>query len=156
MAVVDWRLRKRSRRGGGGFSLIETLVAVSIFAIAIVAVIEGLAASSRAQIWVERENRAVMLAQNILEEIEYAGDLEVGTDQGRFEDEDSDYSWSSEVVETPDEGLYQVTVVVSWNEGEAEREFQLTTYVRQSATEGLATPYGESGTTSYGTMSSTQ
>ena len=125
------RNRNRRRNRGHAFSLLETLVAVTIFGVAIVALIEGIAASSRTQAWIESENRAVMLAQNILEEIEYARDLRVGVESGQFQDLDSRYYWSSEILETDLEELYEVRVTVRWMEGDAERDFQLVTYLRE-------------------------
>jgi general secretion pathway protein I len=123
-------------RGGcdhrGAFSLLETLVAVTIFSVAIVAIIETIAANSRAQAWIESESHAVVLAQNIMEEMEYAGGLRTGTDGGDFEGDDSRYSWSSEVLETEPQGLFEVHVSVNWTEGEAQRDFQLVTYMRQT------------------------
>ncbi|KPL08778.1 hypothetical protein AMJ85_07905 [candidate division BRC1 bacterium SM23_51] len=124
------KLETRGRKTGGGFSLLETLVAVTIFSIAIVALIEGIAASTRAQAWIESENRAIMFAQNILEEIEYVSDLRAATDTGEFPDENGRFSWSSQVLETDLEGLYEVHVVISWMEGQAERAFELVTYLR--------------------------
>jgi len=112
------------------FSLLETLAAVTIFSVAIVAIIEGIAANTRTQAWIEDESRAAMLAQNILEEIDYVGNLRVGSDSGDFQDEDSRYSWSSEILQSDLEGLLEVRVTVSWTEGEAMRDFQLVTYLR--------------------------
>jgi len=121
------------------FSLLETLVAVTIFSVAIVAIIEGIAASTRTQAWIESQSRATMLAQNVMEEIEYVGELLVGSDSGQFADEDSRYNWSSEVLESDQEGLYEVHVVVSWTEGEAQRDFQLVTYFRKTDSETTTT-----------------
>ena len=92
--------------------------------------IEGIAASTRTQAWIESENRAIMFAQNILEEIEYVSDLRAATDAGEFPDENGRFSWSSQVLETELEGLYEVHIVISWMEGQAERTFELATYLR--------------------------
>jgi len=114
------------------FSLLETLVAVAIFTIAIAAIIEGIAASTRIQISTESESRAAMLAQNVMEEIEYAGSLRLESDNGEFGGEDSRYSWATEVLQTDQEGLYEVRVVVGWTESGADRDFRLVTYLRKS------------------------
>jgi type II secretion system protein I len=121
------------------FSLLETLVAVAIFAIAIVAIIEGIAANSRTQAWIESESRAVMLAQNTMEEVEYVGDLRVGSDSGNYEGDDSRYGWTSEVLDGGQDGLYEVRVTVNWSEGEAQRDFRLVTYMRKTDSETSTT-----------------
>lgn len=118
--------RGRSR----AFSLIEVVASVAIFSIAIVALIEGIAQSTRTQAWVESQARAAMLAQNIMEEIEYAGELTEKMDGGEFEQEDSRYQWVSEILESPYEGLFEVRVTIVWMEGDAQRDFQLVTYMR--------------------------
>lgn len=114
-----------------GFSLLETLVAVTIFSIAIVSIIEGIASSSRRQSWIESENRAAMLAQNVMAELEHIGEYTVGVDGGQFEGQDARFSWMSEVLEAEYEGLYEIHVVISWSDGGAQRDFSLVTYVRE-------------------------
>jgi general secretion pathway protein I len=115
----------------GGFSLLETLVAVTIFAIAIVAIIETIANNSRTQMWVEDESRAAVLAQNIMEEIEYVAEQRVGTDNGQFEGDDSRFAWMTDTLATENPDLFEVHVLISWKEGEAERDYRLVTYMRQ-------------------------
>jgi len=139
---MAWRVtvRKTQRlRNRRGFSLLETLVAVAIFSVAIVAIIEGIAANSRAQAWIESESHAAVLAQNVMEEIEYVRDLRVGSDGGDFEGDDSRYSWTSEILDGETAGLYEVRVTVNWSEGEAARDFQLVTYLHKSDTEDTST-----------------
>jgi len=125
-----------------GFSLLETLVAVAIFSIAIVALIEAIAGNTRMQSWYESQGRAVALAQNVLEEIEYVGNLQVGTDGGDFDGTYTGYSWSSEILDCDTPNLCEVHVTITWTEGEARRDYQLVTYLRKNDSEtsvGLAT-----------------
>ena len=131
--------RNRAQGRAGAFSLLEMLVAVTIFSIAIVAIIEGIATSSRGQIWIEDQSRAVMLAQNIMEEMEYVGEYRLGNDSGQFEGDDSRYSWATEIVDGEEQGLFEVRVAVSWMEGEAQRDFQLITYVHDTSNETTTT-----------------
>ena len=113
---------------------------MAIFSIAIVALIEGIAQSTRTQAWVEGQARAIMLAQNIMEEIQYVGELMEATDSGTFEDEDNRYQWITEIVESEYEGLYEVRVTIAWTEGDTERDFQLVTYMRPREDYELAGP----------------
>lgn len=131
--LVRLRTRRRS------FSLIETLAAVAIFSVAVVALIEGIAGSSRAQAWIENQSRALMLAQNVMEEVEYVGELKVGVDSGEFDEEDSGFTWTTEIAETEIEGLYEVHVVVAWMEGQAQRDVELVTYMRERVVEEYET-----------------
>ncbi|MCX8036845.1 MAG: type II secretion system minor pseudopilin GspI [Candidatus Sumerlaeia bacterium] len=119
----------RSAPVTSAFSLLETLVAVAIFSIAVVALIEAIAGNTRNQAWMESQSRGLMLAQNIIEEIEYVGDLRVGSDSGEFP-EDPRFSWSSDIQSTDLDGLFEVRVTVSWTEGQAQRDISLTTYMR--------------------------
>ena len=119
--------------------MIETLVAVAIFSIAIVAVIEGMATNSRNQVLIENESKALMLAQNIIEEIEYVGDHRVGTDGGEFDGENSGFEWASETTDTDYPDLFEVRVTVSWKELETQREVQLVTYLRSTESETSST-----------------
>jgi len=121
------------------FSLIETLVAVAIFSIAIVAVIEGMATSSRNQALIENESKALMLAQNIMEEIEYVGDHHVGSDGGEFDGENAGFEWTCETTDTDYPGLFEVRVTVSWKEIETQRDVQLVTYLRTTENETTST-----------------
>ena len=142
-----------SRPVGRGFSLLETLVAVAIFSIAVVGIIEGIAASSRRQGWIEGESRAGMLAQNIMAELEHIGEYTVGTESGQFDGADALYTWTSEVAETDLEGLYEVRVIVAWGEGGAQRDFQLVTLLREQLYDEFL-DYSETGANAFSTTRS--
>lgn len=103
------------RRGVRGFSLIEVLAALTIFSFAIVALIDGLGMSLRHWRLAEEKTKALMLAENVMEEILYSGDLSPGEDEGQYEEPDDNYSWSSTIDETEVQGLYEVRVEVAWS-----------------------------------------
>src|SRR5690242_19246788 len=91
-------LRKRGRRG---FTLVEVLTALVIFSVAIVAFLQGMGDSLSHQNDLMSRERASMLAQNIMEEIQADGDLEENDNEGQFEGVDAGYHWES-VVESTD------------------------------------------------------
>ncbi len=124
-----WPRSGRSASADSAFSLLETLVAVAIFSIAVVALIEAIAGNTRNQAWMESQSRGLMLAQNIIEEIEYVGDIRVGSDGGEFP-EDPRFSWSSDIQSTDLDGLFEVRVTVAWTEGQAQRDISFVTYMR--------------------------
>lgn len=126
------RLTRPSRRGG--FSLIEVLTALIIFSIAVVAFVQSMGSSIRIQSTLVSEQRASMLAENILEEIKYTGDLAEDEARGEFEGADLAYRWTTSVRETDIAGLMQVDVVVSWSDGPGQRDYRLRTLMLQPLT----------------------
>ena len=128
----------RNRRAG--FSLIEIMTALAIFSIAAVGIIEGMGVGIRIQGDLVFQQRAAMLAENILEEIKYVGEFEEGTQQGEFEESDAGFAWQTVVSETGIETLVEVTVIISWADGMRSRDFQLATMM---STVGEALPDGE-------------
>lgn len=118
-----WFLRRRSR----GFTLVEVLSALLIFSVAIVALIRSLGDSTAMQSSMIDRARAADLAENILEEIKYTGEIEIGSEEGEFEGGDATFSWKTEITETETPGLVQVAATVSWKEG----EYVLTTLMKE-------------------------
>ncbi|OPZ22703.1 MAG: Bacterial type II secretion system protein I [candidate division BRC1 bacterium ADurb.BinA364] len=124
-------MSRRTRHGIGrrrtGFSLIETLAALFIFGIALVGLIQGIAAALGQWRQAEETTKALMLAENVMEEILYNTELAVGQDGGQYDPPDDRYSWSSTVDTAEIEGLYRITVSVTWGADERQRNVTLTT-----------------------------
>jgi prepilin-type N-terminal cleavage/methylation domain-containing protein len=104
-------MRRRSARDGG-FSLLESLLAILILGVGIVGILEGVTAALRTSKDAERHTVAVLLASGRLEEIRAEGLLTEGE-----RDVDPDgippaYSLRETVARTPTDGLYEVTVTV--------------------------------------------
>lgn len=116
-------MRARRQRG---FSLVEVLTALVIFSVAIVAFIQGMGASTAIQADLIWEQRAAMLAENVMEEIRYTNDLEEGANEGEFEG-DAQYHWASLIEPTDIEGLMSVTVTITWHDGRREANYSLST-----------------------------
>ena len=119
-------------RRAPGFTLIETLVAVSVLAIALTVILQLFSGGLRSARTSEDYTRGVFHAREKMEEI-LLTDLEPGVAEGEWEDS---YRWQSAVdlLETPEEDqvtlpfdTYSVSVTVSWGAEERQREFQLTT-----------------------------
>ena len=121
----------RTRRGG--FTLVEVLTALIIFAVAIIAFIQSMGVSVSIQSDLVSEQRAAMLTENILEEIKTVGALEVGEEYGQFEGVDAAFQWRTVIVETDIEFLMEVNAAVSWNGGHGMRDYILTTRMLQPA-----------------------
>ena len=117
----------RSRRA---FTLMEVLLALALFSIAILGIVEGIAVQVRTERLAVETTRAVMLAQNIIEEIRYTGDLTVQSRSGEFTGEDIGFAWQYEMKESDVPGLWQIVVVVSWAAGQ--QDFRLETAVAEA------------------------
>ena len=101
-----------------GFSLVEVLAALVIFGVAIVGFMRAMGESTRIQADLLNMQRALVLAQNVMEEMRYSGVFEIGEEEGEFEGEDAMYHWRTVVEENPDfEGLLDLSVVIYWNDG---------------------------------------
>lgn len=116
---------RRARRSG--FTLIEVLVALIIFTIAIFALMQGLTETLAIESSLGDRQRALMLAENILEEIKYSGEFEEGEEEGEFDGDAAGFKWATNVVETDTLGLMEVTITVRWPEHGNEKEVILST-----------------------------
>jgi general secretion pathway protein I len=110
--------RRRARRG---FTLIEVLVAFTILAVAMVAVIQAFSTGLRGLSAAEATATAVMHARAKLDEVGVIIALEPGEHEGAFDD---GFAWHAvvrphEVAEELATGVstYEVEVTVSWDEG---------------------------------------
>ena len=120
---------RRFRNPRMGFSLIETLAAVAIFGVTIVALIQGIAMALSTWRVAEDQTNALMLADNVLQEIVYNGNFTAGEDGAQYEAPDDRFSWASKIAETDFDDLFAITVSVSWNgkNADSDRAVMLTT-----------------------------
>lgn len=119
------------------FTLLEVMIAISILAIALVALFGSQSRSLSQATEAHFNNVAPMLAYLKLAEIQ-SGLVPLENDEGEFLDDFSDYSWKIEVsdallqsfetLENLKEPLQQVTLTVSW--GETIFTYSLTHYER--------------------------
>ena len=119
------------RRGQGGFSLLEIVVALVILSFSLVTLYQATANATRNVRRGERYAYATLLAQSLLAEHPAvpAGGLDVG---GAVED----FRWRLNAAPVPDAGpqeadppLHVLTVVVGWDGDSAGREVRLVTVV---------------------------
>lgn len=121
--IERWKGRGRA----SGFSLVEVLAALTIFSIAVIAFLQGMAESVSIQAGLISIQRASMLAENILEEIEYTRTIEAGRQSGEFEGADAAYQWETNITETDIDALMEVVVTIAWNDGRGIRDYRLAT-----------------------------
>lgn len=117
----------RGRHSGArGFTLVETIAALLIFSVAIIGLLSSMGETTAAQSGMVDRARAADLAENVLEEIRYTGEVEPGTKDGEFDGANTGFSWATEIEATEVANLYVVTATITWPSG----EYELSTLMR--------------------------
>jgi general secretion pathway protein I len=116
--------------GQSGFTLLEIMIALAIIAVAFVSLL-GLRNSD---IVMHDRARAVIqataLAQQRLGDTVVGPFPELGSTEGRFDEENARYAWRQDVSPTPFEFAREVRVSVTWSPQQEER-VDLVRYVFQ-------------------------
>jgi type II secretion system protein I len=127
-----------SRRGLGktlnsrdGLSLLETIVALAILTIGIASVLHVFSTSIAATKEAESYSTAAMLANQVALGLESQTSVDTGQDSGAFDDETA-FSWSTDVEDADDNGLMRTTVTITWNAGNNPRSYDMVVYLKQS------------------------
>ena len=123
------RTRYRTRRGSQGFTLVESLTAIAILAIALTALFQNYSSGLRAVRVIDNYTNASILAQSIMAET-MASSKEPRSRRGRT----GDFSWKVAALpanKAPQGDakvkpflLYRITVQVSWSKN---RKIELNT-----------------------------
>ena len=114
-----------------GFSLLEVLLALTIFGIAFVGIIEGITVHLRAESLAEDTTRAAILAQNVLEDIRCEENFIPRTESGEYSHENLGFKWEYELDETETDNLYKVTIIISFHDGRRLRKYQLESFIAE-------------------------
>lgn len=113
-----------------GFTLLEIIISMGLITIALLAILRLQAQSLNLQSEVQFTTIAHYLAQDRLSRIHSENRLETGTFSGDFGEDYPYFRYREEVEEIPDlENLFKVKVSVFLDEGKAENEFFVTTYL---------------------------
>lgn len=123
---------RRRRSALRGFSLLETIAAILLLAIAVAALMRVASASLSLTDKLGQTARADMLAQGKLDALGIAEPLVPGEREGAF---DRDYRWHLRIAAWRDDALppdsvlllYQVELRVSWGDARRPRELTYTT-----------------------------
>ena len=121
-------------RRDGGFTLLEVMVAMSIIAIALTAVLGSQSQSVSLASEAKFSTTAALLAQNKMAETEWGNRLDLSSDSGDFGDDFPDYNWevnvedvSMDLPENVSNHLKEMKVTISWGE-EGVYRYQLKAY----------------------------
>ena len=119
------------RRSAHGFSLVEMIAALVFFSVGVLALMEVFARCLRSTSTTIGYAHAVCLAQEQIEETIAEGSLFAQTDSGDFAPSFPRHTWTREIRATEQSGLYELEVVVSWDERGRARKYMLTTLVAE-------------------------
>lgn len=110
-------------RRDGGFTLLEVLVAMSIIAIAMTAVLSIQSQSISLASEAKFSTTAALLAQGKMAETEWANRLDLSSDSGDFGEDFPGYTWQvtvedvrMDLPENVSNHLKHMSVIVSWGE----------------------------------------
>jgi type IV pilus modification protein PilV len=115
-----------SMRHGGGFSLIEVMVAILILGVALVGLTGGLTTALRSSKDSEVQTVAAMFASGQIESIRADGFVDDGETQGDCGDELPMYQWKQSITPGTVDGLHEVKVTVE-NSQSGEMIYELQT-----------------------------
>jgi prepilin-type N-terminal cleavage/methylation domain-containing protein len=109
--LPPWGFRRRSAAVRRGLSLLEVLLALGIFLIALTGIGQLISSGSRAAVDARLEAEATLRAESILQEL-LAGVQPLQSTSATAFSDNADWLWSAEVLEGPHVDLVQVTVTV--------------------------------------------
>ena len=107
-------MRREPHTTAGGFSLIEMLVALAVFSLAVIALLHLAGQNTRAAAAIEERVIAGVVADNRAVEAVLAGPGELATEETGAETcGDRAWQWTRRVQATDDSGIVRVQVTVS-------------------------------------------
>ncbi|HTL55065.1 MAG TPA: prepilin-type N-terminal cleavage/methylation domain-containing protein [Candidatus Limnocylindrales bacterium] len=105
-------MKKRQNHRRLGFSLIEVICAISILAIAVVGLTEGITLALQSNKDSELQSTAALYAAGLIETIRAEGDFEDGDQDGDCGDDLPLYRWKESIKKAGIDGLHEVKVVI--------------------------------------------
>jgi type II secretory pathway pseudopilin PulG len=106
--------QRKQRRAAAGFTLIETIVATTLFAaVLLLGIYPALAALSRADALAQRRAMAVVIASNALADEQAANDYDAGAPQGQSVSQVDDLTLTISVTPTAVRGTSDLTISVT-------------------------------------------
>lgn len=112
-----------------GLSLLELIVAVAVLSCGILVVLQAFSASSRAAAISQDTTRAVFIAQDLLQEIEFKQQRGIPVKEGLKGKMDK-FDWEYTVGQDPNSKLYKLDIVISWLRASREDKISLTSYLK--------------------------
>ena len=139
MRSLTIRPLHKGRRGSGGFTLLEVMLAFVIFALSFATVLEIMAGSMRSVRRASDDTQVALLAQSIMDLV----GTEIPLEEGQFSGNGMDrYDWNmgiylyavsdedirtQELAELSGVELYQVDLDINWQAGRRDRSLHFST-----------------------------
>lgn len=127
-------MRSAARHPGTAFTLLEVMIAVAIFFVAVFAILELVSQNLR---YVQNLQKPQVDIASLAVELSLTNSLEPGIVNGDFGDVYSNASWSREVYEAGTNGLFGAHFVVTEDNGSTRARTELTILLYRPNSEGL-------------------
>jgi type II secretion system protein I len=108
-----------------GFTLIEVMVAMTIFAVSLIVIINLFSKSLRASSQLHNYTIGLILAQSKMAQIKAYLETEL---EGTFREGDVKYEWLVNTYETEFEGIEKVQLIILWEGREGKKSIELIGY----------------------------
>jgi len=125
MALLNCCPKKKNK----GLSLLELIVAVAVLSSGVLVVLQAFSTSSRAAAISKDTMKAVLIAQDTLQEIEFKRQKNIIT-EGSLKGKRDKYDWGYTIAQDPDSKLYKLDIDIAWLRAAREDKISLTTYLR--------------------------
>lgn len=120
-----------------GSILVEALLSVVILSISLSIILQSMIMSLRANAYSSEYTLGLILAENKMAEL-FSDSLEIGRQEGSFEQPFNRYGFVRETKETSEsnlESLRELELAVNWKSGRRNNNIKLTTYVQETDAE---------------------
>jgi prepilin-type N-terminal cleavage/methylation domain-containing protein len=121
----------RTAFGHGGFSLVETLLAVVILAVGLTLVLRSFGSSLDALGNSADYTTGLALVEEKLWALEANGSIVPGTYAGEFPEQERSFRWEVKASEPTAMGLCETQVTVSWDRKGRPRAISVVTYLKR-------------------------
>ncbi len=122
------RFSRSNKNKRGGFLLLEVMLSVFIVVVGVVFVIGSFITSIKAFKVSKLYLDALYLTEEKMWEYEESGEIEEGSDSGKFEDY-KNAEWNVEAKEIEDLPLNETTVQIVLKENDRKRKYEIVTYL---------------------------
>ncbi|MEW6605898.1 MAG: prepilin-type N-terminal cleavage/methylation domain-containing protein [bacterium] len=108
-----------------GFTLIEVIVAITIFAVSVLAILNLFSTTLKSNTQIRHYTIGLILAQSKMAEIKSGLEIESA---GIFEEDDIEYEWSVHTNPTEIKNIEEIRLQVTWKGQKAKKNIELVGY----------------------------